>query len=41
VATFEAYPRTQAPVGAAEIVLACALVIVALAPFADRRGVQR
>jgi len=41
VATFEAYPRTLAPVGAAEIVLALALVIVALLPFADRRGVQR
>lgn len=41
VATFEAYPRTQAHVGAAEIVLAVALIVVALAPFADRRGVQR
>jgi len=41
VARFEAYPRTLAPVGLAEIVLAVALVLVALAPFADRRGVQR
>lgn len=41
VASFEAYPQTLAPVGAAEWVLGAALVLVALAPFADRRGVLR
>jgi len=41
VASFEAYPRTVAPVGAGEWVLCAALVLVALAPFADRRGVLR
>ena len=41
VAAFEAYPRTQAHVGPAEIALALALIVAALAPFADRRGVQR
>lgn len=41
VAAFEAYPATHAPVGPADWVLAVALVAVALAPFADRRGVLR
>ena len=41
VADFEAYPRLSAPVGLAEAALACALVLVALAPFADRRGIER
>jgi energy-coupling factor transport system permease protein len=41
IAPFEAYPQTLAPVGAAEWVLCGALVAVALAPFADRRGVLR
>ncbi|MDP2709570.1 MAG: hypothetical protein Q8O56_00005, partial [Solirubrobacteraceae bacterium] len=41
VASFEAYPQTVAPVGPGEWVLAAALVLVALAPFADRRGVLR
>ena len=41
VAAFEAYPRTEAHVGPAEIVLGVALIVVALAPFADRRGVER
>jgi energy-coupling factor transport system permease protein len=41
VAPFEAYPQTVAPVGAGEWVLCAALVLVALAPFADRRGVLR
>ena len=41
IAPFEAYPQTVAPVGAAEWVLGAALVLVALAPFADRRGVLR
>ena len=41
IASFEAYPQTLAPVGGAEWVLCGALVIVTLAPFADRRGVLR
>ena len=41
IAPFEAYPQTLAPVGAGEWVLCLALVLVALAPFADRRGVLR
>jgi energy-coupling factor transport system permease protein len=41
VASFQAYPQTRAPVGAAEWILCAALVLVALAPFADRRGVVR
>jgi energy-coupling factor transport system permease protein len=41
VASFEAYPRTVAPVGTREWALCAALVLVALAPFADRRGVLR
>jgi energy-coupling factor transport system permease protein len=41
VADFEAYPRLSAPVGGVEVALACALVLVALAPFADRRGIER
>lgn len=41
VASFDAYPQTVAPVGAGEWVLCAALVLVALAPFADRRGVLR
>ena len=41
VASFQAYPQTRAPVGAAEWILCAALVLVALAPFADRRGVLR
>ena len=40
-ATFAAYPRTQAPVGTAVLLLAAALAACALAPFADRRGVGR
>jgi energy-coupling factor transport system permease protein len=39
IATFHAYPRTVAPVGAGEWLLAVALVVVALLPFADRRGI--
>ena len=39
--TFEAYPRTLAPVGGGEIALAAALLLVALLPFADRRGIGR
>ena len=41
VASFEAYPQTLAPVGASEWLLCGAFVVVALAPFADRRGVLR
>jgi len=41
VASFQAYPQTLAPIGAAEWVLCGALVLVALAPFVDRRGVLR
>ena len=41
VATFAAYPSLHAPVGPAEVALAVALVAVALAPFADRRGIER
>jgi energy-coupling factor transport system permease protein len=41
VAPFAAYPSLHAPVGAGEIALAVALVAVALAPFADRRGIER
>ena len=41
VASFDAYPATRAPIGPEEWVLAVALVAVALAPFADRRGVLR
>jgi energy-coupling factor transport system permease protein len=41
VAPFDAYPQTVAPVGPAEWVLCAALVVVALAPFADRRGILR
>jgi energy-coupling factor transport system permease protein len=37
--TFEAYPRLSAPVGGAELGLAAALLLVALLPFADRRGI--
>jgi energy-coupling factor transport system permease protein len=41
VAEFAAYPRLHVPLGAAEAVLAAALVVVALLPFADRRGIER
>ena len=39
--TFEAYPRLVVPVGGAELALAAALCVVALLPFADRRGIGR
>jgi energy-coupling factor transport system permease protein len=41
VASFAAYPSLSVPVGAQELALAGALVLVALAPFADRRGIER
>jgi energy-coupling factor transport system permease protein len=40
VASFEAYPALHAPVGTGELLLAGAIVVVALAPFLDRRGIQ-
>jgi energy-coupling factor transport system permease protein len=40
VATFAAYPTLHAPAGAAEVALAVAVVVVALLPFADRRGIE-
>jgi len=39
VASFDAYPQTLFATGASEWLLAAALVLVALAPFADRRGI--
>jgi energy-coupling factor transport system permease protein len=41
IADFSAYPSLHAPAGPAEAVLAIAIVVVALAPFADRRGIER
>ena len=41
VASFAAYPSLHAPVGPAEDGLAIALIVVALLPFADRRGIER
>lgn len=41
VASFTAYPRLAVDVGPAELVLAAVLVLVALLPFADRRGIAR
>jgi energy-coupling factor transport system permease protein len=41
VAQFAAYPRLSAPVGADEVVLAGAVVLAAMAPFADQRGIER
>jgi len=41
VAGFEAYPLLHVDAGAAEAALCAALVAVALAPFADRRGIER
>jgi energy-coupling factor transport system permease protein len=40
LARFDAYPTVHGSLGAREAVLAAALLCVALAPFADRRGVQ-
>jgi energy-coupling factor transport system permease protein len=39
-ASFDAYPEVHAPTGIATIVLCAALVVAALLPFADRRGVD-
>jgi energy-coupling factor transport system permease protein len=40
LAPFRAYPSLYAPIGGGQAALAAGLVLVALAPFADRRGVQ-
>jgi energy-coupling factor transport system permease protein len=39
VAAFRAYPTTQLSLGGREWLLAAALLVVALLPFADRRGI--
>jgi energy-coupling factor transport system permease protein len=41
VADFDAYPSLSVPFGAVELVLVAALVLVAVAPFLDRRGIER
>jgi energy-coupling factor transport system permease protein len=41
VASFATYPSFSMPVRAPELALAGAIVLVALAPFADRRGIAR
>jgi energy-coupling factor transport system permease protein len=41
VAHFDSYPRTIIAAGQSEWLVAVALVVVALAPFADRRGIVR
>ena len=41
VARFDAYPETVIHTGASEWILAAALVLVALLPLADRRGIER
>jgi energy-coupling factor transport system permease protein len=41
VADFAAYPRLHMDAGARETALCAALLVAALAPFADRRGVAR
>src|SRR3954447_23040401 len=38
---FAAYPRMVVPVGGSELGLAAALCVIALVPFADRRGIGR
>jgi energy-coupling factor transport system permease protein len=39
--TFEAYPRTVAPLSGGVVALAGAVIVCALLPFLDRRGVGR
>jgi energy-coupling factor transport system permease protein len=39
LAAFSAYPALQAPAGASALAVAAGLLVVALVPFADRRGV--
>jgi energy-coupling factor transport system permease protein len=41
LAPFDAYPSLHAPVGPAAIAVALALIVAALLPFADRRGIDR
>lgn len=41
VADFDAYPSLSVPFGSVELVFAAALVLVAVAPFLDRRGIER
>jgi energy-coupling factor transport system permease protein len=41
VADFNAYPSLSAPLGAGELAFAAVLVVVALAPFLDRKGIER
>jgi energy-coupling factor transport system permease protein len=38
---FAAYPTLRAPARPGELVIACALVVCAILPFADRRGIER
>jgi energy-coupling factor transport system permease protein len=38
---FDAYPRLHAPLDAATLLAIAALVVCALLPFADRRGIVR
>ncbi len=38
---FHAYPSLETPVGVSEIAASLALIACALAPFADRRGIER
>ena len=41
IAAFSAYPSLHVPMGPREFVLAAALLLCALLPFADRRGIAR
>jgi len=41
VARFDAYPQVHAPVSGGTVVLCVALAVAVLAPFADRRGIDR
>jgi len=41
LAPFQAYPSLHAPVGVGQAALAIGLMVCALLPFADRRGIER
>jgi energy-coupling factor transport system permease protein len=41
VADFAAYPSLSVRFGAVELLFAAALVLVAVAPFLDRKGIER
>ena len=41
LAPFRAYPSLHAPIGVSQLVSAAALLVIALLPFADRRGIER